>query len=432
MQVAVEEINELLRKVSIEIPADMVDAEIEKAYTRIRKKARVEGFRPGKAPMDLIKRAHSDAMREEVMGKFYEKTFLKALQDHEINPVSPPIFEKGLLAVGTPFRYSAEFEILPEVQINDYIGLTVAREKYLPSPEIVEEEIQRAQEEMAKAVAVGGDTLVQNGHIVSFQYLFSVEGHPEMDASADDATVEVGAGAMMPGFEEQLVGMKCGDTKDIRVAQPEEAGGREGVFRVTLKEIKRKELPELDDEFARRCGECETMDALRAKVAGYLQEKEMERIEYDLHERLIKALVARNPLTVPYALVNSQLDHMLENFKKRLEGQDMTMQTAGIDHEAFESRFRKSAEEKVKADLLLMALVRKEKLAVTDEDLDDRYERMAGGNSGTLDEIREYFAANSEAKNSLLTDIKVEKAICFLNNNAVITEVEAAELMNAA
>lgn len=433
MQVTVEAINPVTKKVSIEIPAERVDAEIEKAYTGIQKKARLQGFRPGKAPMQLIKRTYSDTMRDEVMRRFYEQTLFKALDEHKIEPIDSPTIESAILEQGAPFKYSALVEIMPEILLNEYTGLKVNKEKFVFNPDNIEGEIGRMRENMAQLVPLGEDAVAENGHSVSVDYTFAVEGFPEENNTAEDAELEIGSNTMLPGFEEQLLGMKCGEQKEIRVTLPEDyrnkdVAGREGLFQVTLKEIKRKELPEIDDEFAQQFGDYETMDQLRAKMSEYLEKQETERIENELKERVIQALIQKNPLDVPQSMVKRQLDHMLENLKNRLKGQRMSIEMMGLDDDGFRLRFRDSAEDKVRGGLLLMALVEKENITVGDDDLSERYELIASGNPDMLGRIKEYYSSNKNARNSLVSEIKEDKAIRFLLENAVITEVDSATI----
>lgn len=433
MQVTVEAINPVTKKVSIEIPAERVDAEIEKAYSGIQKKAKLQGFRPGKAPMQLIRRTYSDTMRDEVMRRFYEQTLFKALDEHKIEPIDSPTIESDILEQGAPFKYSALVEIMPEILLNEYTGFAVSKEKFVLNPDNIEGEIKRMQENMAQLIPLEEDAVTENGHTVSVDYSFSVEGFPEESSTAEDAELEVGANRMLPGFEEQLVGMKCGEQKEIRVTLPEEyrnkdAAGKEGVFRVTLKEIKRKELPALDDEFARQFGEYETMEQLRAKMGEYLEKQETERIENELKERVIQSLIRKNPLDVPQSMVKRQLDHMLENLKNRLKGQHMSIEMMGLDDDGFRVRFRDSAEDKVKGGLLLMALVEKENISANDDDLAERFELISGGNPDMLVRIKEYYASDKAARNSLFSEIKEDKAIRFLLDNALVTEVDAAQI----
>lgn len=433
MQVTVETINPVTKKVSIEIPAERVDAEIEKSYAGIQKRAKLQGFRPGKAPLQLIKRTYTDAMRDEVMRRFYEQTLFKALDEHKIEPIDSPTIECDELEQGAPFKYRAVVEIMPEILLDTYTGFEVKKEKFVLNQDSIEGEIKRMQENMAQLSPVEDGIAVAEGHIVTLDYDFSVDGFPQESSNAQDAELEVGAGKMPEGFEGQLIGMKCGDSKIINITLPEgyrtkEAAGKQGVFAVTLKEIKSKELPELNDEFAQQFGEYETMDQLRAKMVEYLEKQETERIENELKERVIQALIEKNPLDVPQSMVKRQLEHMLENLKNRLKGQRMSIEMMGLDDEGFRLRFRDSAEDKVKGGLLLMALVEKENITASDEDLAERFEQIANGNPDMLGRIKEYYAANKNAQHSLMSEIKEDKAIRFLLDNAVVTEVEASEL----
>ena len=432
MQVTVEAINSVTKKISIEIPAEQVDTEIEKVYAGIQKKAKLQGFRPGKAPLQLIKRSYSDTMREEVMRRFYDQTLFKALNDHKIEPVDSPTIESDIIEQGTPFKYSALVEIMPEILLQDCTGLAITKEKYVPNPDSIEDELKRMQENMAQLVPLDEGSSVENGHVVSVDYTFAVADHPEENSTAEDASIEVGAHQLMPEFEEQLIGMKSGETKEVRVTLPEgyrnpEVAGKEGVFLVKLKEIKRKEMPELDDEFAQQFGEFETMEELRSKMIEYHQKQETERIDNGVKENIIQALIEKNPLDVPQSMVKRQLSYMFENLKNRLKSQRMSIEMMGLDEEGFRLRFRDSAEDKVKGGLLLMALVEKENITVGAEDLAQRYEQIAAGNADMLVRVKEYYSTNKNAQNSLIAEIKEDKAIRFLMDNAVITEVEAAQ-----
>lgn len=432
MQVTIETINPVSKKVSVEIPAGQVDAEIEKVYANIQKRAKLQGFRPGKAPMQLIRRTYSDAMKDEVMRRLYEQTLFKALEEQKIEPIDSPTIECDPLEPGSPFKYSAVVEVMPEIQLNDYAGLKVSKEKYVLKPENIENEIKRMQENMAQLIPLDESAAVENGHSVTVDYSFTVDGFPQENSSADGAVVEVGTNRLLPGFEENLVGMKCGEEKTFSVTLPEgfhnpEAAGKEGVFHVTIKEIKLKELPELDDEFAQQFGDYETMEQLREKMVEYHQKQETERIENDVKERIIKALIEKNPLEVPKSMVKRQLEHMLENLKNRLKSQQMSLEMMGLDEEGFRIRFREAAEEKVKGGLLMMTLIEKENITIGDEDLSQRYEQIAGGNSEMLGRVKDYYTSNRNARESLMAEIKENKAVRFLLDKAVITEVDAVD-----
>lgn len=432
MQVRVESINQVTKKISIEIPADKVNSEIEKAFAEIQKKAKIQGFRAGKAPLSLVKRTYGDLMKEQVMRNLYEETLYTALEENKIDPVERPVIEFEPLEKDAPFKYTILAEIMPEVELKDYTGLEITKEKFVFNPENVENEIKRMQESMAQLVPLDESASIESGHTASVDYTFSLEGFPEETSSATDAAIEVGANKLLPGLEEQLIGMKIGETKAIRVTMPEghrnpEAVGKEGIFEITLKELKRKELPELDDDFARQYGEYETMAELREKLEEYQQKHEQERIENNLRDKAIQALIEKNPLEVPQSMVKRQLDYMLENLKNRLKSQQMSIEMMGLDDEGFRLRFRTEAEEKVKGGLLLMNLVNKENIQVDESDLTQKYEKIAAGNPDMLKRVVEFYSANEKARQAISSEIQEDKAIQFLLDKAVITEVEAEQ-----
>lgn len=436
MQVHVEDISSVQKKITIEIPAEKVNEEIEKAYSAIQKKAKLQGFRPGKAPMQLIKRTYSDAMRDDVMRRLYQQTLYKAMDEHKVEPIDAPTIESDILEAGTPFKYSALIEVMPQILLNEYTGLTATKEKYVPKPESVDGELKRMQENMAQLIPLDEDAAVENGHTVSIDYSVTVEGSPEENSGDQTAEVEVGSGRLLPGFEEQLVGLKSGESKEFTLELPAsdqdaEAAAKKGVFSVTVKEIKRKELPALDDDFAQQFGDYDTMEALRAKMVEYHEKHETDRIENEFKERIIQALIKKNPMDVPESMVKRQLDHMFENLKNRLKSQQMSLEMMGLDAESFRARFRDDAIDKVRGGLLLMALVEKENVSVSDEDLDSHYEKIAAGNPDMLTRIKEYYSSNQNAKNSIISEIKEDKAISFLIDHAVVTEVDAEQLKAA-
>lgn len=436
MQVHVEDISSVQKKITIEIPVERVNEEIDKAYSAIQKKAKLQGFRPGKAPMQLIKRTYSDAMRDDVMRRLYQETLYKALDEHKVEPLDSPTIESDILEAGVPFKYSAIIEVMPQILLHEYTGLIVRKEKYVAKPENIDGELKRMQENMAQLIPLDESMTVENGHTVSVDYSVTVEGSPEENSGAQTAELEIGSNRLIPGFEEQLIGLKAGDSKEFTLELPangdnSESTGKKGLFTVTVKEIKRKELPELDDEFAQQFGEYDTMELLRAKMVEYHEKHEIDRIDNEFKERVIQALIIKNPLDVPESMVKRQLDHMFENLKKRLKSQQMSLDMMGLDAEGFRARFRDDAVDKVKGGLLLMALVEKENVTVTDEDLALQYEKISAGNPEMLDRIKEYYANDLNAKNSIISEIKEDKAISCLIGHAVVTEVDSENIKAA-
>jgi trigger factor len=436
MQVNVEDISQVQKRINIEIPAERVDQEIEKAYSIIQKKAKLQGFRPGKAPMQLIKRTYADAMRDDVMRRFYEQTLYKALADHKVEPIDSPTIESEILQQGFPFKYSALVEVMPQILLQVYTGLAVSKEQYVAKSESIDAELKRMQESMAQLVPLNEECSVENGQTVSVDYSVMLEGSFEETNSAKDVMVEVGLNQLIPGFEDQLIGMKSGERKQFTLYLPSnesssEVPAKRGIFDVTINEIKRKELPELNDDFAQQLGDFDSLEELKDKMAEYHQKHELERIENEFKERAIQALIQKNPIDVPESMVRRQLDYMFENLKNRLKSQQTTIESIGLDSEGFRARFYDDAADKVRGGLLLMALVEKENISVSDEDLNAHYEKTAAGNQEMLERINAYYTSNQNAKLSVISEIKENKAIAFLIEKAIVTVTNADQSVAA-
>ncbi len=433
MQVQVEEISAVKRKVHVEVPAERVVAEIDRTFAGIQKKATLSGFRKGKAPLAMIKKFYRAAMQDEVMRRLYEQTLFPALDDHKIEPVDAPLIEEmSPVEEGVPFKYSALIEIMPKILLKDYMGLAVKKERYVAEETAVDAEVERMRENMAQLVPVE-DGVAETGMVLTVDYTFAVPEHPEEDSNGQDAQIELGKGGLLAGLEEGLTGMAVGQTKEIQVTLPEshpnkELTGKTGTFTVTLKEMKKKELPELDDDFAQQFGEFETLAEMRTKLAEIREQQMQERINTDLKVRIIDSLVEKNPLEVPDSMVRRQTDFMLENLKKRMKSQNLSLEMMGLDENGFRERFWPEATQKVKGGLLVMALVEQENIVVVDEDLEKRYNKIADGNEALLARVREFYAGQQNAHNSLIAEIKEDKAIEFLLEHAVISEVDAADL----
>lgn len=436
MQVQVEDISSVQKKITIEIPVERVNKEVDNAYSAIQKRAKLQGFRPGKAPMQLIKRTYSDVMRDDVMQRLYKDTLYKVLDEHKVEPIDIPTIECDPLEPGAPFKYSAIFDVMPQILLEEYTGLVVTKEKYASKPEDIDGELERMRENMAQMIPLEEDAVIENGHTVSVDYSLTVDGLPDEDRNNQSAEVEIGTKGLIPGFGEQLLGLKAGDSKEFTLELPaaeknSESSGKKALFSVLVKEVKRKELPELDDDFAQQFGDYETIEALRAKLTEYHEKHETDRIENEFKERVIQALIAKNPLDVPESMVKRQLEHMFENLKNRLKSQQISLEMMGVDAEGFKSRFRDDAADKVRGGLLLMALVEKENVSVSDDDLTAHYEKIAAGNPEMLNRIKEYYSTNQDAKKTIISEIKEDKAISFLIDHAVVTEVDAEQIKTA-
>lgn len=433
MQVTIEDLGSVKKKLNFAIPAERVKSEIEKAYTSIQKKAVIKGFRKGKAPRAHLEKYYGATMEEDVVKNLFQQTYYQALTEHKVAAVSYPTVDFGELAGDKEFTYSATVEVVPTVTVNDYEGLEVKKEAYRFSEEAVNARLDEMRESVAELVTLEEERPVASGDFVIMDFAGSMNGVPLDQGSATDFQLEIGSNRFIPGFEEKLIGSPVGVEQTFSIPFPEnysvaELAGKETDFTVTVKEIKVKHLPELNDEFAAQFGEYETLDALKTALAEMQDKQNRDRIETDFKDRLIEALIAKNDFEIPEAMVDQQVEQMLQNAKRRLSGQHMTLEMMGMDEDRYKTLFRPIAASQVKGGLLLEALAKQVNIEVSDEELAAKIQTIAGENEENLQRMETYYTQNQEARHNLIAYIREEKSLNFLIDRANVLEVPAEEL----
>lgn len=433
MTSTVESLSSVKKKISFEIPAERVSTEIDKVFGQIQKRAAIKGFRKGKVPRTLVEQNYGSMMEGDVLKNLFDETYFKALADHKIFPVSHPLIESDEVKRGVPLKYSATVEVLPEIEVKDYAGLQVKKEKFVSDDAPVEARLNEMREGMAVLKPLEEGKSAENGHFVVIDFVGSVDGIPFEGGSAESYQLELGSGRFIPGFEDQLVGVKAGDQTTVAVTFPEEYGnedlaGKQASFAVTVREIKVKELPELNDEFAMQFGEFETFDQLKAKLVELHEKQENDRIKADLQDRLVKALLEKNEIEVPSTLVDRQLQMMLSNMKNRLAQQRLSLELMGMDDEKFKVQYHDSAENQVKGSLLLEAVAKKEGVKVEEADIEVKLRAMAEEAGQDFERVKSFYEQNHNAKENLVAHLNEEKVLGYLLEKAVVTEVAKDEL----
>jgi trigger factor len=431
MNVQIEDVSSIKKKLSFEVAAEQVDAEIRKTYQKIAKTAKVKGFRPGKIPQAVLEKYYAPQMEEQVLGRLINDSYFKALVEHRISAVSDPeIVESSPLEKGKAFSYEAEVEVKPEIEVKDYTGLILQKESFEPDPQVVKDRLEelrvgRSQMEVSsREEARGGDFVV-----IDFEGF--VDGEAFEGGKAEGHVLELGSGSFIPGFEEQLEGMKREEGREIEVTFPEEYGNKElagkpATFKVRLREIKEKVLPELDDEFAKGFG-LESFDKLREEIDTSYLTQEKNRIDGDLRERLMNALIEHNPVEVPEAMVSNQLDYMLGNVRNRMQSQGMSLEMLGLNEDSFKQMYRETAVKQVQGSLILEAVAKQENLKVEDSEIDGKLEEIAAMANAPLDAVKKHYAGD-DARRGLIMQIAEEKVVRFLLDNSTVEEVDKASL----
>lgn len=432
MQVNVEQLSGVKKKISFEIPVERVQAETEKVFAEIRKRAVIPGFRKGKAPQGLIRKSYQDQVEGDVMKNLFNDTYFKYIQENNIAPIGYPLLDTDPIIDGAPFKYSATIEVYPEVVVNDYEGFKLVKEKFVADEKAVDTRIEQMRDNMSQLTPLTEERPAAMGDHVTIDFEGFVDGASLAGGDATDHQLELGSNSFIPGFEEQVAGMKLDEQKRITLAFPEEyhsaeLSGKPVEFAVTLKEIKVKKVPALDDAFAQEIGEFETLAELKAKVAETYEKQEKERIERDFKDSLVKELIEKNDFELPESMIDRQLNSMLENTKQRLQYQRMTLEMMGMTEQQYKEQFRPVAASQVKGALLLHELGTTLKVEVADSDIEARIVKIAAESGQDYERISKYYQS-AEARQNLEEQVREEKVLELIAAKAVITEKEKKEL----
>ena len=424
MQSQVSEISPVMMEVKVQVPWEAVQKDLEEGYTRYQRTAKLKGFRQGKVPRNVVKQFFGPQVKSEVVSNIIERSLINAVQEHAIMPVATPEVDPQPFKDGEPLSYTAKIEVRPKVDNLDTDGLELMRASGDVADEDVNREIKNLQEQNATLETPEPMRAALATDIVTINYKVEIEGTPRPDLETSDRQVELGQDRLLPEFETALVGSNIGDTKTVAIRfqddhSAEDLRGKNAVFAVTLKDIKHKALPELDDEFAKDCGPFQTLLELRLDVRKKLEEAAKQRVENGLKEQAIERLVDKNPIPVPPSLVSQeehQMAHDISGFL-RMSGQQMQMP------DDVTSRIRERAERKVRAALLFGEIARREKMMVAPDDIEKRLQAVAERTGKHIAKVRVDY--QGERREGLVNQILEGKILDYLLARATIKDAPA-------
>ncbi len=421
MKTEFADVNETRKTVRVEIPTDVVDGEIDRVAKDYARKARIPGFRPGKAPARVIKQRFKEQILHDVLHDLVPRAVDDALRERGVEAVDTPDVRDVNIEEGHPLTFTASFDTLPPFDPGEFSTVLLRRPKVAIDDEAVDGALQRLRERAARFEAVEGRG-VDHGDTATVDLTrMGADGTPD---THEGVSIELGAKANPPGFDEQLLGLEPGATKTFDIAFPAdypigELAGTTVSYTVAIKGIKRRVLPDLDDEFAKDLGEFDTLDALRARVREDLEHEARHAADREVRAELMKELAKRLPFEVPDSLVQREMDRRLEEFARRLMDQRIDLRQAGIDWDAFRDSQRDPAREAIAAALVLDEITRREQLAVTEEELEREVARYAERSGRTPAAVRA--ALEKEGGLSrVAAGLRREKSIDFVMSRATI------------
>lgn len=410
---------------TVEVPASEFDQALDQAFKKVVKQVQVPGFRKGKVPRKLFEQRFGvESLYQDALDIVLPQAYTEAVEETGIEPVDRPEVDVKQIEKGQDLVFTAEVTVKPEVTLGDYKGLEVEEQSTEVTDEDVQNELTQMQERQAELV-VKEDAAVENGDTVVMDFEGFVDGEAFEGGQADNYSLEIGSGSFIPGFEEQLVGKKAGEETDVVVTFPEEyhaedLAGKEATFKVKIHEVKGKELPELDDEFAKDVDEdVESLEELQTKTRERLEEQKKTDAENSKRDTLVTKASENAEVEIPDAMVDTELDRMVQEFEQRLQMQGMTkdmyFQFTGQDEDALREQMKEDAAKRVKTNLTLEAISEAENVEVTDEDVNAELENMASTYQTDVAQLTQMLGGNTDM---IKEDLKVRKAIDVLVANS--------------
>ncbi len=425
VRVTTHEESPVIRRLEVEVEPARVRKAFDRAYRDLAKRARVPGFRPGKAPRGVLEKMFGGQVREEIERLLVAESLAEAVEEAGVHPVTEPAIDAQVPEVDSAFRYTAQIEVKPTIELPTLEGLPAKR----PSVELADtdvlEELENLRERSAQLVEEPEDVLAAEGHTLKVDFVGRIDGEPFEGGSGQDVPVELGGDRFIPGFAEQLVGARAGEDREVRVNFPEDYGntelaGREATFAVHVAALQRREVPELDDDFAKDLGDFDDLDALRTRVREDMTAQRERAAEQELHRSVMDALVERTSFDVPPGLTERRLESQLQRANREL-AESMPHDALHQQLDAWRENWRPQAERDVREALLLEAVAAAQGVEASDDEVEARIAEMAEAQGMDAARLREAYG-EGDLLDALRVQLQDEKALAFLCAKAKIDE----------
>lgn len=426
MSLQVEMLEKGMAKLTIEVSADEFEKAVDKVYKKNRSKMNIQGFRRGKAPRHIIEKMYgAEVFFEDAANMVIPEAYEKEAMACDVDIVSQPKIDVEQIEKGKPFVFTATVAVKPEVTLGEYKGIKVEKSDVEVTDEEVDAEIDAAREQNARTLDVT-DRAAEDKDIVTIDFEGFVDGEAFEGGKGTDYPLTLGSHSFIDNFEEQIVGKNIGDEFDVNVTFPEEYHVKElankpAVFKVALKAIKAKELPELNDEFAQDVSEFDTVDEYKADVKATILKKKEEAAKNAKEDKVIETIIENATMEIPEPMIDTQVRQMAEDFARRIQSQGLTLeqyfQFIGMDANKFMETLRPQALKKINSRLVLEAVVNAENIEVSDEEVDTEMNKLAEAYKMELDKVKELLG--DREKEAIKMDIAVQKAVDFVTDAAI-------------
>ncbi|MBW2030941.1 MAG: trigger factor [Deltaproteobacteria bacterium] len=433
MKTSIEEISPVKRKLTVEIEPEKVSEKVDKAYRALGKRAKIRGFRPGKAPRTILQRYFGKEVQEDVTKDLVNETLPKAMEETNIIPLSMPVVENEVLKFGQSFKYSAIMEVRPQFELKDYMGIEIEKEICSVTDEDVEDQIEEIRRGQGNLVAVAEDREVKHDDYVLINYEAFEGEEPVEGVRAENFLLRIGSGEFHPEFEESLLGLRKGDSASFEIRfednhRDSRLAGKEVRFEVDLEDIKVLELPELNDDFAKSLdADINDLKELKTKVREELTKREENRIERDLKKRLLNRISEGVEFELPESLVKAEIQSAIQGLEQNLMRSGSSLEKAGLSLEKLREEFRPASEKRVKDMLILGEIANQNNLSVDEAEVADGFKDLAERTGQDVETIRRYYEVNRLFE-SFRQRLLEEKTLNYLVKGAIVKDVEAHEI----
>ena len=436
MKASIEQISPVKKRLTVEVEAEEVDRKIEEAYKELKKRAKVDGFRPGKVPRNILQRHFGDQVTQDVKRGLLSETLPQAFEETKIFPVAMPVIESETLKVGEGFKYVALMEVRPEFELKDYMGLEVDKELVSVKEEAVNSQIEEIRRVNSRLKPLEEDRGIRNDDCAILEYEAFEGGKPIEGMKAQNFMIRVGSGQFHPEFEKGLQGFKAGESVEITVdyaADDPNAGlaGKKVLFKVNVTDVKVMETPELNDDFAKSLGaDFNDLETLKNRIREDMKAREEKRVDRELKKRLLDKVGAKVSVDLPETLVESEMRYAVETVKQNLLRMGSSLEKSGLTEEKVREDFRVASERRVKDLLILGEIARQNDFSLTETELDEGFADLAKGIGQDPKVVRQYYEAK-DLLEGFRDRLLEEKTLNYLVKGAKIREVEAAQIKDA-
>ncbi|MFW6271755.1 MAG: trigger factor [Desulfosalsimonas sp.] len=436
MDVKVEDVSDVKKKVHVEIPREKVSSKIDEAYKELKKTAKIKGYRPGKTPRSVLERHFKKDVHADVVNSLVQDSFADAIKEADLSVIETTDLDAPELDPESPYKYAATVELKPELPEIEFKGLKLKKTVYSIQETEIDSQIDRLRQHLAEYKPIDPPRPVQDKEYVTVDYEGFIDGQPsEAVAFTENSAFQIGSSGFPEEFDKAIIGMTPGEEKTVPVRFPEDykdeqLAGIEVEFKVTLKELREQVLPAVDDDFAKNFGEFQTLDDLRAEIRKNLEQGYENRTNQELQEQIFQELL-KEDFEIPEVMVKYEMDGIIQDAEMKFAQSGVSMEQLGITREHMEQQYRGLAEQQVRRHLLLSKIIEQEQLEVGNEEIEAEYDKIAEATGQSKDMIKSYYRQNPEKHEGFRHALLEKKAIDLIINHAQTEEVEPETESNA-